>query len=227
MLVIGQSPRPKLEEEFRRVMPPGAEIRLRGILDGMSVAERDRVTAKSGEDALFSVLSDGTDIRLCHKAIVEVAPSKLQALADSGCSPVLFCCTGEFPELLDRPFLLPAPILTRTVTAVVRSGHLGVFAPLREQTEIIRERWLAAGIGKVTAIALAPNAVKADILEAAQRMKEISPDYVMYDCMSYNYSLRQQADSLIGVPSFLSVSLVARVLAELTDGLKPDPTRDT
>ncbi len=224
ILVIGQSPRPKLEEEFRRVMPTGIKIRLEGILDSLSTEERCSVRAKLDEDTLFAVMPDGSDIRLSHAAISKIALSRLQALAAEGCSPVLFCCTGEFPELHVQPFLLPAPILTKAVTAVVRSGHLGVFAPLLEQTDVIKERWCAAGVGMVSTIALAPNAAEANIMDAARQMTEKTPDYVVYDCMSYSHALRRQADSVIGRPSILSVSLVARVLAELVDGQVYNPT---
>ena len=217
ILVIGQSPRPKLEEEFRRVIPGDIKIRLAGILDGMTAEERASVAAKPGEDTLFSQLPDGSDTRLSHAAIAKIAPVKLQALKDGGCETVLFCCTGEFPEIEDRPFLLPAPILTKTVTAVVRSRHLGVFGPLPEQMGMITDRWRAAGITRLSAVPLAPTASDAEITDAAREMAQIAPDYVVYDCMSYGHALRQKADAIVKRPAIMSVSIVARVLAELMD----------
>lgn len=217
ILVIGQSPRPALEAEFRRVIPASVDIRLEGVLDGMTPEDRDAMAPQPGDDTLFAVLPDGSDIRLSHRMIADRAPQKLQALQDSGCSTVLFCCTGEFPEIEDRPFLLPAPILTGTVSAVVRSGHLGVFGPLPEQIGMITERWQAAGAETVSAVALAPTASDDEIVNAAGKMAAIAPDYVVYDCMSYGHRMRRCADSVVKRPSIMSVSLVARVLAELVD----------
>jgi len=215
ILVIGSTPRVQLMRHFRQVISERVDIRMRGILDDLTLEERRDLVPRSNDDVLFAVLSDGSDVRLSHAGIARLAPGRLAALSDEGCAIVLFCCTGEFPELENQPYLLPARLLTSTVCAIVGSQNLGVFVPLVRQSEMARRRWNAAGIRKVFTVPLSPSAAPEEIEQAAQLMTRHSPDYVVYDCMSYGLELRRKADSVIDRPSVLSVSLVAHILAEL------------
>jgi len=217
ILVIGQSPRPGLLQEFQRIIPSAIDIKLVGVLDGLSKAELSRLQPVPGEETLFAVLPDGSDIRLSHEAISRLVLPKLRQLADEGCEIVLFCCTGEFPALEDHPFILPADLLTKSVSAIVKTSRLGVFAPLPEQIETVRYRWQAAGVQDPAVIALSPNATHKTIIDAAREMTKLTPDFIVYDCMSYTYALRSIVENIIKRPSVLSVSLIARILAELVE----------
>ena len=81
----------------------------------------------------------------------------------------------------------------------------------------------ACGFAEVVTQAVAPNGSDVEIERAASRMAEAAVDLVVYDCMGYGHELRARADSITKAPSILSVSLVARVVAELIDAT---PTGD-
>jgi protein AroM len=218
ILVIGQSPRPLLLREFRRVVPGSIPIVLRGALDGITREELARYAPQSADDTLLTVLSDGTDIRISHEIVAERAKIKLEEMQREGCRLILFCCTGEFAGLgSSLPLLFPSRIHTQVAQALAKDRRLGVFVPLPEQEAVASSRWHACGFSDVVTQAVVPNGSDAEIERAASRMADAIVDLVVYDCMGYGHELRARADSITKVPSILSVSLVARVMAELFD----------
>ena len=65
ILVMGQSPRPEVEAELRRLLP-GVELDLRGCLDGMREDEIAGIAPQGGESALFTRLPSGRGcVMLC------------------------------------------------------------------------------------------------------------------------------------------------------------------
>jgi len=217
ILVIGQSPRPPLLREFRRVVPDNVQILLRGVLDGMTREELARHAPHSAEDTLFTVLPDGTDIKVSHATVGQRARIKLEEMRREGCRLTMFCCTGEFEGLGDLAVLFPSRIHTQVAQAVAKGRRLGVFVPLPEQEGVALSRWRACGFSEVATQAIAPNGSESQIELAASRMAQANADLIVYDCMGYGRELRARADAITKVPSILSVSLVARVMAELID----------
>jgi protein AroM len=198
------------------VIPETIEIVLRGALDGMTREELACHAPTSAYDTLFTILPDGTDIRVSHTAVAKLAQIKIEAMQREGCRLIVFCCTGDFPELGDTlPLLFPSRIHTQVAQALAKDFCLGLFVPLPEQEALARSRWQACGFSEVITRAIAPNGSNVDIERAASDMAEASVDLVIYDCMGYGSELRARADSITNVPSLLSVSLVARVTAEL------------
>jgi protein AroM len=217
ILVIGQSPRPALLREFRRIVPESVQIVLRGALDGMTREELAYHAPYSAQDTLFTILPDGTDIKISHATVGKRARIKLEEMQRAGCRLTLFCCTGEFDGLGDLAVLLPSRIHTHVTQAVAKDRRLGVFVPLPEQEGVALARWRECGFTDVVTQAIAPNGSDTQIELAACQMAQATPDLVVYDCMGYGHELRARADAIITVPSILSISLVARVMAELID----------
>jgi protein AroM len=218
ILTIGQSPRPLLLREFRRVIHGSIQIVVRGALDGMTREEIARHAPQSTNDTLFTILPDGTDIRISHATVAKRAQIKLEEMQREGCRLTVFCCTGEFPGLgSSLSLLFPSRLHTHVAQALAKNRRLGVFVPLPDQEAVARSRWHACGFSDVVTQAVAPNGSDAEIERAASRMAEAAVDLVVYDCMGYGHELRGRADAIAKVPSILSVSLVARVVAELID----------
>lgn len=218
ILVIGQSPRPLLLREFRRVVPASVQMVLRGALDGMTREELARHAPRSADDTLFTTLPDGTDMKISHETVAERAQIKLEEMKREGCRLIVFCCTGEFAGLgSSLPLLFPSRIHTQVAQALAKDRRLGVFVPLPEQEAVTSSRWHACGFSDVITQSLLPTGSNAEIERAASRMAEAAVDLVVYDCMGYGHELRARADSITQVPSILSISLVARVMTELID----------
>ena len=97
IVTIGQSPRDDLKTLFAGLAPPGSTVILRGCLDGMTDEEVDGVPPENGDDALYTALRGGRDVKISKKAVIARAPAALAALREDGAEAIVFCCTGEFP----------------------------------------------------------------------------------------------------------------------------------
>ena len=67
---IGQAPRDDIAALFARYAPEGAEVVLRGCLDGLpdeAIAERPPL---SGADTLYTRLRGGTDVRISKAHVI-------------------------------------------------------------------------------------------------------------------------------------------------------------
>ncbi|HEY0942596.1 MAG TPA: AroM family protein [Steroidobacter sp.] len=216
VLVIGQSPRPDLVDEFRRVLPASTNIVLRGVLDGLSLEEISCLAPTCAEDTLFTVLPSGVGVKVSHDAISTRARSVVQALQQEGCEWVAMCCTGEFPELHSLPVLFASRLHTQLAVAIGQDRRLGIYVPLPEQRTAAMQRWRASGFQNLTVVPLVPKSAAADIDAAASRMAAAQPDLIVYDCMAYDSALRARADAVTKRPAILPISLLARVVAELS-----------
>ena len=215
LLVIGQSPRPALEAEFRSRLDADTEIISIGALDGMSREEIAANSPFSGADTLYTTLPDGSSTLLSKKLVTERLIKRLETTEFDSKSVTVLCCTGKFPALESAGVLMASDILTGAVSAVVGpKTKLGLFIPNEGQVENARKRWAANGV-EAFVIALAPDSSDEKIDKAASTMVETQPDIVLYDCISYPSSLRTRAEMKHGAKGILASSLVARTAAEL------------
>lgn len=226
VLVIGQSPRPDLMREFHRILPTSTKIALRGALDGLSDEQISRLAPTCAADTLFTVLPNGRGVKVSHQAVVERTRSIVWTLQHEGCKLIALCCTGEFVELADLPILFASRLHTQLAVAIGTNRRLGVYVPLAEQQAPAEQRWRACGFRHPYVVALSPKASAGEIETAASSMAAAQPELVVYDCMAYDSALRARADSVTNLPSILSISLLARVMAELVDA-SPDPAEIT
>lgn len=212
-LVVGQSPRPEVEAELRRILGPGAALDLRGALDGLSRDEIGRLAPEADADALFTRLPSGEAVRLSKAAVIRLGTARLAALEVAGCAAVVVLCTGAFSEWETRfRVLFPSRILPAVVRAAVPSGRLAVFAPLPEQVAETERRW-ATPDHRVTAVALSPDATDAEAMAAAEALPDV--DLLVLDCISYLDRTRRLMARAAGRPAVLALSAAARVAAEL------------
>lgn len=213
-LVVGQSPRPEVEAELRRVLGPGVTLDLRGALDGLSRGEIDRLGPSGEGDALFTRLPSGESVRLSKVAVTRHGAARLAELESAGCGVVIVLCTGGFPAWEARfRVLFPSRILPALVRAAVPAGHLAVLAPLPEQVEGTRRRWTTPD-HRVTALALSPDADDSETARTAARVPD-EADMVVLDCISYLATTRRSLAARTGKPVILAVSAAARVALEL------------
>lgn len=217
LLVVGQSPRVEVEKEFKRLVA-GAELDLRGCLDGLTRTEIDLLVPGAGETTLFTRLPDGDGVALSKTAVVKHGTARLDALERSDADVVVVLCTGDFPAWADRRVLFPSLIIKSLVKGVQPKGHLGIFSPLENQLENARARWTEAGY-RVTAAALSPNSSPDAAQVAGEMMARAKPDLLVLDCISYTAETKQAVCAVARTPAVLAITAIARNAAELLEGL--------
>ena len=79
-LVVGQSPRSEVDEEFQRLAKGSAQLLLKGALDDFSRAELDLFKPVNDDDALFTRLPNGEGVSLSKKQVVLHGAEKLAEL---------------------------------------------------------------------------------------------------------------------------------------------------
>ena len=216
ILVVGQSPRPEVEAEFKRLVS-GVKIEQRGCLDGLSRAEIEDLKPLPGAPALFTRLPNGEAVTLSKAAVVARGCAQLDALENSGARVVVVLCTGDFPEWSDRRVLLPSLILQSVVFGLQPRGHLGVLSPLASQLVKSRKRWSPKG-HRVSVTALSPNASADEALRTGAAFADEPPDMLVFDCVSYTPIIKRALCNALKRPSVLAISVVARSAAEILEG---------
>jgi protein AroM len=216
VIVIGQSPRPEVERQLRLVLGEALPIRLVGALDGMTRRDIDGIAPSGGsDDVLFTRLPGGEGVVISKRAVTEGARRRLREFEDAGIDVALLACTGAFPALDYRGFLIqPSPVLHHAVLGLLPTGRIGVFNPLPEQEEQVRRKWRKDG-WEIEFEALLPGTVPDGVEAAARRMAAKRPDLVVLDCMGYTQADKERVRRVTGRRAVLAVSTAARALQEL------------
>ncbi len=218
ILVIGQSPRPALEAEFRARLGADVSVRTIGALDGLSREEISAHPPLSGADTLFTTLPDGSSTLLSKAHVTKGLSKRLEDLDPTDRAVNVLGCTGRFPDLETAGVISASAVLGSAVQASLAPGRkLGVFIPKPVQQSTAVDRWRAEGYD-AEVIYLAPDSDAATIDTAAKAMADINPDLMIFDCISYTTPLRRRVLEICNIPSLLACSVVARLAAELIGG---------
>lgn len=215
--VIGQAPREEIAEMFARHLPAGTRIAVRGCLDGLSEPDMAARPPISDDDALYTRLPSGRDVKLSKRHVVEHAPETLAMLRRDGADALLFNCAGDFPPMRgDAGVLFPSRVFEAVVSGLLPRGRLGLLVPIEEQLVVLSRKWSRPGV-EVAAEVLAPSAGAAEARRAADALRRARPELIVLDCMSYTSAAKQWVSGTAGVPSLLVISTVGRVLGELLE----------
>lgn len=215
VIVIGQSPRPEVERELRRVLGAELPIRLVGALDGMTRRDIDGLAPSGSDDTLFTRLPDGEGVVVAKRAVADGVQRRLAELEAAGVDAALLACTGAFPPLQYRGFLVqPSPVLHHAVLGLLPKGRVGIFNPLPEQREQVARKWRKEG-WEIAFEALLPGSDADAVEAAARRMARHRPDLLVLDCMGYTETDKARVRNVTGCRALLAVSVAARALQEL------------
>lgn len=241
-VTIGQSPRVDLIPEVEQILwagrgPLGAErpgvepglaatpamtagaappeIIEAGALDGLTLAEVERLAPHPGDYVLVTRMADGTPVKIAEKHILPLMQDRIDALVKRGADVVALVCTGEFPPFkCDRLLVIPQTVLFNVVAAVASGLRLGVFLPDSDQVDDGMRRW--AGVSTTLRIeAASPYGRPEAIDEAAARLRDWGAQTVVMDCIGYTLGMKDRVKHIAGVPVILARSILARVLSEL------------
>ena len=216
-LVVGHSPRPEIEAEFRQIAGETAHLVLRGALDGLSRSEIDSIQPQDESDVLFTRLTNGDGVRLSKKKVVYHGSKQLNQLRAQGLSSVIVLCTGVFSEWATlKDVLFPSQIVAAMVNGVLPNGRLGVFSPLIEQCAQSKLRWQERGYD-VHSFALSPNASDDEVIALGKSIHDQTLELLVLDCVSYTRHTKRILSAITGVPAILGVSAAFRVALELVE----------
>lgn len=215
LLVIGQSPRPDLEAEFRRVLGDAARVETLGALDGLDDAGIAALPPQDDGDTLYTTLPTGRSVLVSKAGVTARMGQRLEDLRAMNATVSILCCTGRFPTIEQPGVHFASDILAGAVDACIpRKGRIGVFVPSPAQVEAGKRRW-ASDIRETLCFPLSPDASDDEILAASEEMVRHTPDLIVHDCISYRKASRDLAATVHGQPALQAVSVCAHFAAEL------------
>ncbi len=221
MTIIGlvttdQGPNPEFVEAFQATMP-GAEVRLVGALDGLSMNEIDDAAGGSSEYPIQTILADGSTRDIDLSFLAPLLGVRVSEMAGQGAEAIAICCAGDFPDFdCDVPVLYPGRLLSGMASAVTTTGRIGVVSPIASQMESARANWERDGFEVKMAFA---SAVKRDEIEAAAlEMSDPSLELVVLDCMDHTAADRDEFARLCGRPVLAALPLTAQIASEIVVG---------
>jgi protein AroM len=218
---VGQTPRPDLEAEFRR-HGGGADVVVVGALDGLTRDEVAAIAARSSEYPLQTRLADGTVVEIAKDELEPLLARAAEKLVEVGAGVVVLACAGDLRPLeCAVPLVVPGRILPALVETISRTRRIGVVTPNGGQREAARRKW--EGDGFDVRVASASPFAEDELREAAAELSDESLELVVLDCMGHDHAYRARFAELCGRPVLAAQSLVARVAAELVEGLGAVP----
>ena len=216
LLEIGQSPQPEMEAEFRHVLGRSCDIITVGALDHLDKNEIMRHVPVNGADTLFTNLPpDGLPVLISRQLVVDGLRRRIDDLKEVGASVTILCCTGGFPEVEASEISMASDIISSTVRDKVPAGsRLGVFVPDRDQVPETVKQWSQYGY-EVGVEPLLPEAPDDLIETAADRMRELAPYAVLYDCMAYSHRLKAKMEAINSTTEILAIGASAHFAGRL------------
>lgn len=214
-ITIGQSPRDDVVPEMEALLD-GVTFLQSGVLDGLTKDEIAALAPTAGEELLVSRLRDGGWVRMGEGKILPIVQRRIDALQKQGVELIVLLCTGKFPDVFcsQMPLIFPQRLLYGVAPHLAE--HIGVVNPDAGQLAQCRENWGAVA-KKVTAVSANPYEGAAGLEDAAARLVEAGAQICVLDCIGYSREMKERLRALTGLPVILPRTLLARVLAEMTD----------
>ena len=110
--------------------------------------------------------------------------------------------------------MFPSKLLAGLANALLPAGRLGLLVPLPAQVTQLPKKWARPGL-EVVAEPLIPSGDEAATEASARRLAAHKPDLVVMDCMSYTERHKAIVRRIVGKPTLLAVTTMARVVREL------------
>ncbi len=210
-LAIGRSPASNLVSEIKLAVEDRFDVKAFGALDNVSDDAIRRALPTSSADTLYTTLASGEEPVLVSKSFVlNGLVEQLETARKNDADVVMLCCTGGFDNFGDGDVVCASDAIADAVRRQVPTGsQLGVFVPDAEQEVDAIDVWSRLGY-QVTVEALVPAAGQVETREAAERMKKVSPDAVVLDCMGYTHANQAEIQAVLGIDTVLAISAVAQ-----------------
>jgi len=213
MITIGQAPRTDVVPAMAEVMGPDVEIVERGALDGLRADEIAALAPDAADEVLVTRLTDGSSVFVGKRGVTPRIQRMIAELEVLGVSMTVLLCTGHFTGLrARRPLVEPDKILLGVLRAVSFEGRLGVLTPSERHITQTTQRWREHGFDPVV-VAASPYHHAAPTTVVADRLRAGGAGFVVFDCIGFQRSQRDDLQAALDVPVIVANLLVARVVA--------------
>ena len=216
MITIGQSPRPDVVPEIKKILGTGIDVLEAGALDGLSLEEVKRFSPGKRDYVLCTRMSDGTEVVIGKRFILPRMQRCIDLLTGKGAEIILFLCTGKFPEFsCGRLLIEPQRVLDNFLVALDgKKQKIGLMIPLQDQMAQARKKYSRMK-GEIAIQAASPYAKKDEVVPAARALKKADPHVIVMHCIGYTQAMKDRVREITGKPVILARSLVARTLKEM------------
>ena len=218
-ITIGQAPRTDVTADIMDIFEGQVELVQAGGLDGLTREEIAAFQPEEGDYVLVSRLTDGTSVTFAERYILPRLKEAIDEMEEKGCKLIMFFCTGKFPDTLTSkrfPLIYPCDILERLVPLMTKKSHIICMTPSPLQLAQTEDKWKQY-VDKVTSIAASPYGAWEDLEKAAEQAKDTEADLIVLDCIGYTQEMKRMFEEKTGKMVVLPRTLLARVVAELTD----------
>jgi protein AroM len=217
LITIGQSPRPDIINEMRKILGLELEIVESGALDGLSkekVLALNSSSGPSGQGYLVTRLRDGTIVTVPKVCVIEGIGSALQEFHNQNIGVAAVLCVGDFPEYsFDGVFIRPGELLIQLVKALQIKGKGILVIPLEKERQSAAQRWDLPGLD--CKIKVLPIGADWDfVCRLSEEVKAEDPRFVVLECLGYTERMKACIRDKVNCPVILPKSLLAYVLKE-------------
>jgi protein AroM len=212
LLTIGQAPREDIVSEIKPLLNPRIEILEKGLLDGLSLEEIERLKPDSGETPLVTRLREGRQVELSEKKISFMLPEGIELMKkEMKIRAAGVLCTHDFPKKeFSLPVIFPFDYLKFLTSSVLNVKSLGVVIPLASQIEMTKEKWKASVVE-----AKSPYVAGINWKEIAQKFIAKKVDAVVLDCIGYKTKDKQEIQSFLSMPVLLPRIILSYAINQL------------
>jgi protein AroM len=212
LLTIGQSPREDIVSEMKPLLHPWIMMLERGLLDGLSLEEIERLKPNAGETPLVTRLRNGRQVELSEKKISSMLPEAIDSMQkEMKVRAVGVLCTHDFPEKeFSMPVIFPFDYLKFLTSRVLKVKSLGVVVPHESQAEMTKEKWKSSLVEDKS-----PYAGGKSWEEIAKRFMAKRVDAVILDCIGYKIEDKQEIQGFLSVPVLLPRIILSYAINQL------------
>ncbi len=212
LLTIGQSPREDIVPEIRPLLHPWIEILEKGLLDGLTLEEIERLRPDAGEAPLVTSLKNGRQVELSEKKMSSMLAKAIDSMQkEIRIRAVGVFCTHDFPKRrFSLPVIFPFDYLKFLISRILNVKILGVVVPLESQVEMTKEKWEGSLVE-----AKSPYAGGKSWQEIAKKFIAKNVDAVILDCIGYKIKDKQEMQSLLSVPVLLPRIILSYAINQL------------
>lgn len=195
VITIGQSPRPDITSDLRKLLPEGVCMTEYGALDGLTrqQAEEQFGYRGRGELLITRMGGSGSSLKVDGDSIMGQLQTCICRAQEDGADAALIACTGVFPDYEHQiPLLLPGEAQRKATMNLAGEQLMGVVIPKEHQREQIAGWWRESGARHILFGIADPYEDPKKIVEAALELKAAGARVLCLDC--FGYTTRQQAD---------------------------------
>lgn len=148
VITIGQSPRPDITSDLRKLLPEGVCMTEYGALDGLTrqQAEEQFGYRGRGELLITRMGGSGSSLKVDGDSIMGQLQTCICRAQEDGADAALIACTGVFPDYEHQiPLLLPGEAQRKATMNLAGEQLMGVVIPKEHQREQIAGWWRESG----------------------------------------------------------------------------------